>query len=89
MTNHKEYTEAELDKKLDSLMNEDDSWVGDCFGNLEQLWEEQDEVRKEAAIEAARYQPCGKCNGKGKIDHYHYVSNGVCFACDGTGKIYK
>lgn len=45
--------------------------------------------KKEAAIEAAKYRKCGRCNGKGRIGHYHYVSNGVCFACDGKGKIYK
>jgi DnaJ-class molecular chaperone len=45
--------------------------------------------KKEEAIEAAKYRKCGKCNGKGRIGHYHYVSNGVCFACDGEGKIYK
>jgi DnaJ-class molecular chaperone len=45
--------------------------------------------KEEIKIEESRYKKCGKCNGKGKIDHYHYVSGGVCFSCDGAGKIYK
>jgi DnaJ-class molecular chaperone len=53
-------------------------------------WEEEDRAEKiEKEIEAARYKKCGRCNGKGRIGHYHYVSNGVCFACDGAGKVYK
>lgn len=89
MTNFKEYTETELETKLDSLMSEDDSWMVAAFGNLEELHREQEEARKEEAIEAARYTRCGKCEGKGKIPHFHYVSGGVCFSCDGAGKIYK
>ena len=89
MTNAKEYTEKELETKLDSLMNEDDNWLDDCFGNMDADNEAFQKVKEERAYEATRYQPCGKCNGKGKISHYHYVSGGVCFACDGAGKIYK
>jgi len=57
--------------------------------NLAQINAEIAKEREEKRIEDSRYQKCGKCNGKGKIDHYHYVSGGVCFKCDGAGKIYK
>ena len=69
--------------------NNNDNWLNDCFGNLDQLNKEIKENRLSKKVEAARYQKCGKCNGKGKISHYHYVSGGVCFACDGAGEIYK
>lgn len=26
---------------------------------------------------------CGRCGGTGVIEHYHYIYQGVCFACDG------
>ena len=29
--------------------------------------------------------PCPKCHGRGVIDGYRHILNGVCFACDGTG----
>ena len=28
---------------------------------------------------------CGKCEGKGKINAFRHVSNGICFWCKGTG----
>jgi len=30
---------------------------------------------------------CGKCDGKGRIDAFSYYANGVCFWCQGAGKI--
>tara|TARA_R110000796_G_scaffold160999_2_gene277746 strand:+ start:86 stop:370 length:285 start_codon:yes stop_codon:yes gene_type:complete len=90
ITTFKEYNNQELKEKLDSLMNEDDdNWLNDCFGDIDQVNEEIQEDRDAKAMEEARYQKCGKCNGKGKIGHYHYVSGGVCFSCEGRGKIYK
>jgi hypothetical protein len=44
--------------------------------------------REKTGSNRSFYRKCGKCNAK-RIGHYHYVSNGVCFACDGEGKIYK
>lgn len=29
---------------------------------------------------------CPKCNGQGYIQHYHYVENGRCFLCGGSGR---
>lgn len=28
---------------------------------------------------------CGRCHGTGRLPEYRHVSNGVCFACGGTG----
>jgi DnaJ-class molecular chaperone len=30
---------------------------------------------------------CGKCSGKGYINGLTHYANGVCFQCDGSGKI--
>lgn len=30
---------------------------------------------------------CPNCNGKGYIPHYDYNCQGVCFKCNGTGRI--
>ena len=30
---------------------------------------------------------CPKCNGKGKLPHHAHIMDGVCFKCDGTGKV--
>lgn len=30
---------------------------------------------------------CGKCDGRGRIDAFGHYARGVCFWCDGTGKI--
>jgi hypothetical protein len=35
--------------------------------------------------EAAKPEPCGKCNGRGILPEFNHVSGGVCFACEGTG----
>jgi hypothetical protein len=29
--------------------------------------------------------PCQNCKGKGKIDHYKHVEDGICFTCYGSG----
>lgn len=31
---------------------------------------------------------CVKCCGRGKIDAYSSICNGVCFACNGKGRVY-
>lgn len=93
----KEYTDEELETKLDSLMNEEDNWLDDCFAGCgdiphtkESLLAEEKSIsiEKEEEIEAARYKKCGKCGGTGNLSHYHYVAGGECFDCDGKGKIY-
>lgn len=30
---------------------------------------------------------CHKCQGAGEIAHYRNIDNGVCYACEGTGKV--
>lgn len=30
---------------------------------------------------------CPKCNGSGYIDAYRGIANGVCFTCNGAGKV--
>lgn len=32
-------------------------------------------------------QICGKCNGSGYLEQYKHVANGVCFNCDGHGRV--
>jgi hypothetical protein len=34
----------------------------------------------------ADHEKCHRCGGRGRLDHYRHVANGVCFACDGSGK---
>ena len=66
-----------------------ENWLDDCFGNIEEVNNNIAKEREEKAVEESRTKKCGKCNGKGRIGHYHYVANGECFDCEGTGKIYK
>jgi hypothetical protein len=30
---------------------------------------------------------CGKCNGQRKLRGFAHVENGICFACNGSGKV--
>jgi hypothetical protein len=30
---------------------------------------------------------CGKCEGRGFLRSFSHIANGVCFACEGTGKV--
>lgn len=30
---------------------------------------------------------CPKCGGKGKIDIFNYIDDGICFKCSGGGRI--
>lgn len=30
---------------------------------------------------------CGKCDGKGTINAFAHVAKGVCFQCEGTGRL--
>jgi DnaJ-class molecular chaperone len=41
---------------------------------------------KLAAERAALPKPCGKCNGRGRLEMFNHISGGVCFQCEGTGK---
>ena len=33
------------------------------------------------------YHICPRCNGKGKIEKYNHVENGICFECSGSGRV--
>jgi RecJ-like exonuclease len=33
------------------------------------------------------FETCPKCGGKGYLDHCLHIKNGICFQCNGTGKI--
>jgi len=35
------------------------------------------------------YYICPRCNGKGIIEKYMHVENGLCFECSGSGKVTK
>lgn len=30
---------------------------------------------------------CINCNGTGRLAHFAHYDNGICFACEGTGKV--
>ena len=30
---------------------------------------------------------CGKCNGKGHLKTYTHIAGGVCFECNGSGRV--
>lgn len=32
-------------------------------------------------------EPCGKCQGQGYIQYYHYNEGGICFQCNGSGVV--
>lgn len=88
MSNYREYTEEELETKLDSLMNEDEDWLKSCFGDdvLAEIEDEKAQIKKEQEKEAKKWTMCKKCNGKGHIMGYAHISGGVCFSCMGSGK---
>ena len=98
MTNAKEYTEKELETKLDSLMNEDDNWLDDCFGGLGDITDEEAEAERES-IKLAQFNErynktfkriplhnCGRCGGTGILPAYMHRSRGKCYPCNGSGK---
>jgi hypothetical protein len=29
---------------------------------------------------------CTNCSGTGRVNHFAHIDNGICYACDGTGK---
>lgn len=103
MKTYREYTDVELETKLDSLMNEEeknDSWLNEVFGNIENETEEEIEQRKEKELidqcmidfklpKTNEYRKCGKCNGTGVLNHYMHVSKGVCFQCGGMKVVLK
>jgi hypothetical protein len=31
---------------------------------------------------------CDKCNGRGVLSYHAHVDNGVCYPCNGTGKVW-
>ena len=33
------------------------------------------------------YFKCPRCSGKGKIEKYNHVENGICFECSGSGSV--
>jgi hypothetical protein len=35
----------------------------------------------------AQNHPCYACGGTGTLPHYSHISDGVCFACQGSGRI--
>lgn len=34
-----------------------------------------------------KVEECKRCGGHGHIPSYHYIANGVCFACNGNGRV--
>lgn len=30
---------------------------------------------------------CNNCNGTGRLAHFAHLDNGICYACEGTGKV--
>ena len=99
-TNCKEYTTEELESKLDSLEPKAnwDAWLSMSEEELkesENKWEkeiEEEAIKEynenyEKNVSKLPTKPCPKCGGTGKIHAYNHVSGGICFKCDGYGKI--
>jgi hypothetical protein len=42
-------------------------------------------ISKAFKDDIATYEPCWKCEGKGRIPHYMHIHDGICFKCCGTG----
>jgi hypothetical protein len=42
-------------------------------------------MTKTTAPAATVLRPCGKCDGKGRINAFSHVAGGTCFACAGQG----
>lgn len=40
----------------------------------------------ETAADGALTEGCERCAGRGSIEHYGHVEQGICFECDGTGE---
>lgn len=91
-----EITEAQLENKLDSLMNVEEV-NNDWLESLMET-EEEAEIRKNTA-ELNEYnrryktnkknlptKKCTRCSGHGRIAQYTYKRGGVCFKCNGSGK---
>lgn len=38
-------------------------------------------------VEIKNKKMCPKCSGTGYIDYYYYIDDGVCYMCDGSGKL--
>lgn len=36
---------------------------------------------------ATQYGDCAKCDGRGRIDAFSHIAQGVCFWCSGSGKL--
>ena len=44
-------------------------------------------IERAETVARASIIECPKCGGSGVLHHYHYVANGVCFKCDGSGRL--
>lgn len=95
--NENEITEAQLQNKLDSLMNDeeiDENWLTDLMTPLtDEENAKYDKIALQEYNETYRTtkkeiptKKCTRCSGHGKIAQYTYKSGGVCFKCNGSGK---
>ena len=67
-------------------MSKIDSWYIDENGR-KIVRQRVCKVVKEEKIQGEKYIPCDRCDGKGNIDQYYYVFDGICFKCDGKGRL--
>jgi DnaJ-class molecular chaperone len=35
----------------------------------------------------AKLVKCTNCSGTGRVNHFAHIDNGICYACNGTGKV--
>lgn len=35
----------------------------------------------------AKLVKCNNCSGTGRLAHFAHLDNGICYACEGTGKV--
>lgn len=47
----------------------------------------EDAARVAARTAQAKAEKCRKCGGSGKLPQFLHRSGGVCFRCDGTGRV--
>jgi len=69
-------------------------WNALFFPSEEETKKIKEEIKRDELIEIGlnpdrEYKSCWKCGGVGKLDAYTHVSHGICFQCDGTGKLLK
>lgn len=64
--------------------------IGKAYAELDKLTEKQEKLQR--ALHAGlftgeKYQTCNRCHGSGHLQQHNHVQAGVCFKCEGTGRM--